>query len=273
MEISSFTHTGMVRKNNEDSFLIIPPWSGIAIDKEVCLFAVADGMGGQNAGEVASAIVVEAAGNWVRSKDSINVCEEEIEELFSLVNQEVWDYSQKHAETKGMGTTLTLVLMNQTKAIVGHVGDTRLYLLRDSSFDQLTKDHSLVAEQVKIGKITQEAARTHPARHILSRVVGGRQFIKPDVFELEVQSGDRFLICSDGIYGMVEEVVIEEIVKNNPLKVASKKLVQEANQCGGKDNSTVILVDIEKFPQEFPGKLSLGRIKKIISHWGETGIK
>ena len=238
----------------------------------MCLFAVADGMGGQNAGEVASSIAVTTARKCFAQLNSAKVTEANLEEMFTVINQAVWDYSQSHKETSGMGTTFTTAILSGSRAIIGHVGDSRIYRYRNGILDQLSRDHSLVQEQVRIGKLTREQARTHPTRHILSRVVGGRQFIKPDIFEVELQVGDLFLLCSDGIYGMIEDSEIEKNLKSEPFKDISKKLISSANNAGGKDNSTAIVFRVNSLPISFPGKFSFNRLKKMVSYWGGVGF-
>lgn len=271
MEISSKTHSGLVRKNNEDACLIIPPWDNISIEGKICMFIVADGMGGQNAGEVASAIAIDSARKWLISNQSEELSEKFVEDMVVCANQDVWEYAQKHSEATGMGTTFTALLISDSKAFIGHIGDSRAYRIRDNKLEQISRDHSLVAEQVRMGKLTPEAARKHPTRHILSRVIGGRQFIQPDAFEIEVKNNDKFFLCSDGIYGMIEDHEIEKIINENGVKTASIKLVEAANNNGGKDNSTCIIVQTDAFPIAFPSKYSLSRIKETLSHWGEVG--
>ena len=272
MKISCYTHSGLVRKNNEDSCLVVPPWSELAIDGGICLFLVTDGMGGQNAGEVASAIAVKSSKSWLLNHLEDELTEEFVEDMVMNVNQEVWKYSQEHSEATGMGTTYTAVLISKSKAIVGHVGDSRLYRVRNEKLEQLSKDHSLVAEQVRMGKLTPEQARVHPTRNILSRVVGGRQFIKPDVFPIDLAENDTIFICSDGIYGMIEDCLIEEILIKHDVAIAAKELVDAANGAGGKDNSTSIVLNIGMLPISFPGKLSFQRLKETFAHWGKVGF-
>lgn len=271
MQISSFTHTGMVRRNNEDCCLVIPPWSGLAIRKEACLLAVADGMGGQNAGEVASGMAIKSAAEWFTSNVIDNISVQLLEDMFSFINASVWGYAQEHSETSGMGTTLTLMLIRGEKAMVGHIGDSRLYRLRNNQFEQLTSDHSLVAEQVRMGKLTVEAARIHPGRHILSRVLGGRQFVVPDIFEIDLQVNDLFMLCSDGISGMLENRQIEKVLVENKVSCVSRVLVDAANRAGGKDNSTVVTFVVNSLPVTFPGFFSFERLAKILASYGNAG--
>lgn len=262
MHLSSFTHIGMVRHNNEDSCLVIPPWSGIAIDKGACFFAVADGMGGQNAGEIASGISMKEAAAWFSSVPVIKFENQTIEDMIGQVNASVWAYSQQHPEASGMGNTLTAMLIRGSQAIIGHIGDTRLYRLRRNDLRQLTYDHTLVAEQVRMGKISPEAARVHPTRHILSRAIGSRQFVVPDIFATELQPGDVYLICSDGISGMLNDEQIKSILVENGSSSATK-LVDAANKAGGKDNSTAIVFEISQLPVAFPSRFSLNRIWQV----------
>lgn len=272
MKISSFTHKGMVRKNNEDSCLVIPPWSGLSISKGGCLFAVADGMGGQNAGEVASGIAVNAIKKWFRQSDLKNLSEDMVEELLSFANQNIWEYSQKHPETSGMGTTLTLVVVEGQKAIIGHIGDSRLYRFRKGALTQLTNDHSLVAEQVRMGKLSEQQARVHPTRHILSRVLGVRQFIRPDVFPTNLEIGDVFLLCSDGVSGMIDDEQIKEILLKKDTEELARSIVDSANSHGGKDNCTAVAFAIDHLPVSLPGKFSISRIRDMIVNWRNSGM-
>jgi protein phosphatase len=252
----------MVRRNNEDACLVIPPWSRPAIERQACLFAVADGMGGQNAGEVASAIAMKTATDWFSTNagNSLNV--QMLEEMFAQTNSAVWGYSQEHPETSGMGNTLTMMIAWGNNALVGHIGDSRLYRLRGDSLTQLTNDHSLVAEQVRLGKLTPEQARVHPTRHILSRVMGSRQFVTPDIFETDIQVNDVFMMCSDGITGMIEDTRIKEILTGNQPENAAVKLVEAANKAGGKDNSTAVVLAFDQLPLAFPACYSFERLLK-----------
>ena len=265
MKVFYKTDKGIVRTNNEDSLLVIPPWEKIAISKDACLFIVADGMGGHNAGEVASSLAMAYSQKWFAEFDSSkDISVEHVKDLITNANEEVWEYSQKHPETVGMGTTFTSILFKGNKAIVGHIGDSRLYRFRNGQLTQLTNDHSLVGEQVKNGNLTPEQARVHPARNILSRVLGARQFITPDIFEIEVTVSDRFLLCSDGVYSMLPEDGIKKILLENPIENWAQNLIEEANKAGGKDNSTIIALEITEFPLKIPGKFSLSRIISVI---------
>lgn len=261
----------MVRPNNEDSCLVVPPWSDLSLKKGACLFAVADGMGGQNAGEVASGLAVQAAKEWLENNSVKNLSINMVEELFSQVNQTIWDYSQKHSEASGMGTTMSLMLIEGSKAVVGHIGDSRIYRLRNGKLEQLTNDHTLVAEQLRMGKLTPEQARVHPTRHILSRVIGGRQFVVPDIFFTDLQKNDIFLICSDGVTGMIMDEEIKHQLSGLDASILANMVVKAANAGGGKDNCTAITLKIEELPVVSPGRFSFARFRNVISHWGDAG--
>ena len=264
LRLSSYTHLGMVRRNNEDSCLVIPPWSSLAIERQACLFAVADGMGGQNAGEVAAALAMKSIIEWFSAKAHEPLSILLVEEMFAQINAAVWSHSQANPDTSGMGNTLTLMLVKEDRALIAHIGDTRLYRLRDGELAQLTNDHSLVAEQVRMGKLTPEQARVHPTRHILSRVIGGRQFVVPDIFETDLRVNDVYFICSDGVSGMIEDREIKDILLHNLPDVAAEKLVEAANRAGGKDNSTAVTFSFDQLPIVFPARYSLQRLSSLL---------
>ena len=263
MEISSNTDKGVVRKNNEDSLLVIPPWSNASISKKACLFLVADGMGGQNAGEVASHIAVNYTREWFNQNSLTEITTKLVDDLINSANEKVWEYSQKHPETSGMGTTFTTIIIKGNKAVIGHIGDSRIYRLNNNKLTQLTNDHSIVGEQVRLGKLTPNQARVHPARSILSKVLGARQFIKADVFEIEIAANDEFIMCTDGIYGMLDCEKIEEIIKTTETEKLANKLIEAANNAGGSDNSTVIAFKLSSIPIKIPSLFSFSRILKL----------
>ncbi len=264
MKISSKTDKGVVRSNNEDSLLTIPPWNSLAISKKACLFLVADGMGGQKAGEIASKIAVEFTASWFKKSDLDEITTDLVEDLINSANEQVWEYSRAHPETNGMGTTFSSLLIKGNKAIIGHIGDSRIYRLRNNELVQLTNDHSIVGEQLRLGKITPEEARVHPARGILSKVLGARQFIKADIFETEIQLNDEFVLCTDGVYSMIDGEKINLLIKCNSPETLASKLVDASNEAGGNDNSTVIAFKLDEMPITFPSMFSISRILKSL---------
>lgn len=225
-------------------------------------------MGGHAGGCIASALAVNAARDWLTMEKIQGLQLEVVEEMLSAVNQAVWDYSRENPDLTGMGTTFTGMLVKDSVALVGHIGDTRLYRFRKNELKQLSADHTLVAEQVKMGKLTPQEAREHSARHILSRVVGVRQFISIDTMRLELVPGDLYMICSDGVYGMIGDDKIKEILSMGNLDAAARAIIQASNEAGGEDNSTVVLVKFNEVPVIFPGKFSWTRLKSAF--WGKV---
>jgi protein phosphatase len=220
--------TGRKRRRNEDSYVVAPP-----------LFAVADGMGGAQAGEVASKLAAAA----LEETDSGALSGPE--RLISLIreaNRRVYERASSDPTTSGMGTTMTVALVEPDGVTIGHVGDSRAYLYRDGRLEQLTDDHSLVNELVKSGKLSREEAELHPQRSVITRAVGTDPDVDVDAFVVDAQEGDVFVLCSDGLTDMVADDEIEETVDRHhgDLDRLTKSLVSAANRGGGEDNITVI---------------------------------
>jgi len=230
---SAHTDTGRRRRRNEDAFLCEPP-----------LFAVADGMGGAQAGEVASRLAAES----LREQElgDLSALEQAVE-LIREANRRVYTYSSENASARGMGTTMTVALVEGSIVTIGHVGDSRAYLLRDDQLTQLTQDHSLVAELVRSGRLSPKEAESHPRRSVITRALGTDSDVEVDVFSLRGQDGDLFLLCSDGLTSMVsdEEIASLLVVARGDLGDAGKKLIAAANLAGGEDNITVVLFELE----------------------------
>jgi PPM family protein phosphatase len=222
------SHPGRRRRRNEDSFVVAPP-----------LFAVADGMGGARAGDIASRL----AAATVREEQSDRVG---VEELIREANRRVFERARDDASASGMGTTMTIALVEGDQVTIGHVGDSRAYRLRENALEQLTEDHSLVAELVRSGKLSPEEAETHPQRSMITRVLGTDPDVDADTFTVEAQPGDLFLLCSDGLTTMVEESHIVDVVNRHrgDLERAAKQLISDANRSGGEDNVTVVFFEI-----------------------------
>ncbi len=225
------THQGVVRKNNEDS--LFPDSSGEA-DGHVVLM-VADGMGGHVAGEVASRLAVNAAAsNDLDPADRV-----------AAGNRAIREEVARDPGLEGMGTTMTLVeLRPEGTARFGHVGDSRAYLYREADMRQLTADHTVAAEYVAAGQISAEEAATHPQRHMLTRTLGLTRFVNVDELELDLVSGDRLLVCSDGLTEMVSDVLIQDVLGSGTPDDTVWKLIDMANEAGGSDNISVIVIDV-----------------------------
>ena len=228
IEQTGRTDVGRQRTANEDSLFVRPP-----------MFAVADGMGGAKAGEVASALAVEAVEN---APDSAEPTEEQLAAIVRSANRRIYDLAVADETRRGMGTTLTLVKVHDDEVTIAHVGDSRAYRMRDGTLEQLTRDHSLVAELERSGQITAEAAEHHPQRSIITRALGPEPDVEVDTYTLTGREDDLFLICSDGLTSMISDDEVTSILRPaGSLDEAAQELVLAANQSGGKDNITVIL--------------------------------
>ena len=223
------TDTGRKRRRNEDAFVCEPP-----------LFAVADGMGGAQAGEVASGLAAAA----LRESGANGGGEQRVVQLIQEANRRVHDRAISDATASGMGTTITAALVGPDGRVAfGHVGDSRAYLLRNGRLDQLTDDHSLVAELVRRGELSPQEAEVHPQRSVITRALGTDPDVDVDTFSVDAHPGDIFLICSDGLSSYVDGEEIERLISHNrfDLETATKALIQAANRGGGDDNITAVL--------------------------------
>jgi PPM family protein phosphatase len=227
------SHRGRRRRHNEDAYVVQPP-----------LFAVADGMGGAKAGEVASALAADAVQESGNDGDS---GEARVAALIEEANRRVFRRASEDREASGMGTTMTVALVEGDEVAIGHVGDSRAYLIRDGRLEQLTDDHSLVAELVRSGKLTPEEAETHPQRSVITRALGTEADVDVDTFSVQSAPGDLFLLCSDGLTSMVDDETILDAVERNraDLEEAAKALINAANRGGGGDNITVVFFEVD----------------------------
>jgi serine/threonine protein phosphatase PrpC len=230
------SHRGRRRRHNEDAYVVQPP-----------LFAVADGMGGAKAGEVASALAADAVQEIGNDGES---GEARVASLIEEANRRVFRRASEDREASGMGTTMTVALVEGDEVAIGHVGDSRAYLIRDGRLEQLTDDHSLVAELVRSGKLTPEEAETHPQRSVITRALGTEADVDVDTFSVQAAPGDLFLLCSDGLTSMVDDETILDAVEQNraDLREAAKALVSAANRGGGEDNITVVFFEVDGGP-------------------------
>jgi protein phosphatase len=232
VQVFEKTDTGRQRRANEDNFFVAEP-----------LFVVADGMGGARAGEVASQIAAEA---FRDPRDPALTPEQQLELVAQEANRRIYDLALRDAERRGMGTTLTATLVDDDAVSVGHVGDSRAYRLRAGELTQLTQDHSLVAELERSGQLTPEAAENHPQRSIITRALGPERTVEVDTHTFPARSGDVYVLCSDGLTGMISDTELGTLLRAAPsLESAAEALVRAANQSGGKDNITVVLFRLE----------------------------
>ena len=257
VEIGQSTHKGKVRTHNEDSLMSLVLSSGEGGLKEtfIGIYAVADGLGGYEGGEIASSLTLRMlAENIVSSpflprlKSETNTLSQEsalqvLTEGVKAANNEV--YAQGQAKDNGMGTTLAAVMIIDTTAYIANVGDSRVYLLGRGQFRQITSDHSLVASLVTAGEITPEEIYTHPRRNIITRYVGMQQDIEVDLFTEELKSGVSVILCSDGLWEMVRDNIIRDVMLNTDnVQTACRQLVEIANRNGGADNISVIAIKV-----------------------------
>jgi PPM family protein phosphatase len=229
---AAVTDRGRKRRRNEDSFVCDPP-----------LFAVADGMGGAQAGEIASRLAAATIRDDAVSEPSP---EHHVKALVHEANRRVFERSSADESASGMGTTMTVALVNDGEVTIGHVGDSRAYLIRRGRLEQVTDDHSLVAELVRSGKLSPEDAESHPQRSVITRVLGTEPDVDVDTFTVATEPGDLFMLCSDGLTSMVDDETILEIAERTraDLNAAAKALVQAANRGGGEDNVTIVFFEI-----------------------------
>lgn len=229
----SRTEIGNVREHNEDSLTVLPP-----------LFAVADGMGGHEAGEVASEITI----NTLNDLAPQSVDAEALARAVVAANLNVIKAPSQGVGREGMGTTLTAAILEKERLVIAQVGDSRAYLLHNGSLQQLTRDHSLMADMIEAGQLTEAEARVHPNRSVITRAIGSDPHMQPDLYELNVETGDRLLLCSDGICGMIEDHEIASIMRQAPsAQSCADQLVEAALAAGGFDNATAVVVDVEGF--------------------------
>jgi PPM family protein phosphatase len=253
LEIASCTDPGMVRSHNEDS---------IASDPVNGLVVLADGMGGYNAGEVASGMATTVITTEIQQlltkvqpfqidqETKTPMAGRMIREQVLKANTSIYQAAQSQPQYAGMGTTLVVCLFYDNKMTVGHLGDSRLYLLRDGKFSQVTRDHSLLQEQIDSGMLTQEQAKYSLNKNLVTRALGIEAVVPPDISEYRIEAEDIYVLCSDGLTDMVDAEAVREIVatKRSDLAEAAAELIDVANQNGGRDNVSVVLVRV---PEDF----------------------
>ncbi len=233
----------MVRSGNEDSFFA-------EADAHRGVFIVADGMGGHAAGEVASEMAVQIVARALLPLESVTQADAENRTAQSLrdANRAIYDRMLTENDKQGMGTTASVLVLSDGHYLIGQIGDSRVYMLRDGALIQITKDHSYVQEQVDAGLLTPEQARYHPYSNVITRCVGASETVEPDIYSDEVRPGDVFLVASDGLTGMVDDRRLQQILlaRSGPGRIVDA-LIAEANGRGGLDNITAIVVQIVSF--------------------------
>ena len=232
------THPGMIRKNNQDNFL------NYRKDDFVVL-AVADGLGGHNAGEVASKRCVDLLLQFLKEKNKKEIfTSENIFELIAQMNQDIFSASQSNKNLSGMGTTLSLCVADNSRAMIYQLGDSRVYSLNGKGIHQVTKDHSLVQYMLDSGQITASQAVNHPQKNVITRALGTDESAEADLYEITLKDKDKLLLCSDGLSNTVSNEEIYRTVCENDQETAAQKLIDLANAHGGSDNITVVLFEV-----------------------------
>ena len=224
----SRTDIGLVRRMNQDALIV---GNG--------LMGVADGMGGHQGGETASSGTRDGMLRILAEREP---SEETLREAIEQVNRELWEQQREDESLSGMGTTLTVLWAAGDNMLIGHVGDSRAYLLRDGEMRQMTQDHSMVADMVRRGILSEEQAATHPMRNYITRAVGTEPTIRSDILSVQRQAGDRWLVCSDGLHGLVEKQRLQELMAMEDPEEAADEMIREALDQGGRDNISLVLV-------------------------------
>ena len=251
MKLQSFgiSDIGKKRAKNEDSFLI---------NNELKLYVVADGMGGHSGGEYASKYAVSTIEEVIQSMNTdpeatvisgVNSEEtdfgDRLRYAIDVASQKIFDAALYDPDLKGMGTTVVSLLIENGKACIGNVGDSRVYLIRDDKIKQITEDHSLVSEQMKAGVISKGDAKKHKLKNIIPRSVGYQEEVETDLFYEDLKSKDIYVMCSDGLTNLVDDETIKSTVKTNPIDKACQILIEMANDKGGDDNITIVICEVD----------------------------
>ncbi|MBQ9211798.1 MAG: Stp1/IreP family PP2C-type Ser/Thr phosphatase [Clostridia bacterium] len=227
VRVTTRTDVGLVRQSNQDAVIL---GQG--------LIGVADGMGGHKGGETASAGAREGLLRILEGKEPAKAT---LEDAVKEVNLALWNQQKEDESLSGMGTTLSVIWPAKDRMIIAHVGDSRVYLWREGKLRQVTRDHSMVADMVRKGLLTEEQAAVHPMRNYITRAVGTEPTIQVDTLELERQQGDRWLVCSDGLHGLVEKAKLESLMAEEDMEEAADQMVREALEKGGRDNISLAL--------------------------------
>ncbi len=237
MRVVGMTDVGLVRETNQDYIY----YSEEPVGPFPNLMILADGMGGHKAGDLASRYSVECLLNYIRHAQPAPLIRM-VDEGVKYVNKKLIEKAAEDEAYNGMGTTMVIAFIEDNQLYVGNIGDSRLYLL-DKLINQVTEDHSFVATLVRAGEITWEEARNHPKKNIITRALGAAENVKMDFFEVDLEKGDRIVMCSDGLSNMVEDTVIYDIVRHAYMGDVAKELIEEAKKNGGTDNISVIVID------------------------------
>lgn len=236
--VGIISDTGNVRKNNQD-------YTGYVEDDRKSLYIIADGMGGHNAGEVASKIAVETMLEFINSLDYFDELEKTLNDAISICNRRIFDVSNSDEALSGMGTTITACLIVKDKCVVANVGDSRCYVLQNNELIQVTKDHSLVQQLVDNGTITEAEAYSHPNKNIITRALGTNENVDVDTFSIDINKTKKILLCTDGLSNVVKPTEMLDMINKYDNQKACEELVELSKAKGGRDNISVIVIEGE----------------------------
>ena len=231
LQVFGMTDVGMKRKNNQDTFLI---------DETLGLFIVADGMGGHLGGEVASKLAAETTQQYCREHKQLSP-RERLEKAINAASEKIYNEGQTHEELKDMGTTIVALMAHENHAYIAQVGDSRVYLFSQGALWQVTEDHTVVQEEIRAGLISPDEVENHEFQHVITRSVGYQKDVSVDVYRRKLQPNDTFLLCSDGLSGLVKNKDILKELESNSLETGVRNLIGLANSNGGTDNITVVV--------------------------------
>lgn len=243
ISFSQRTDVGLIRSENQDSCGKFPPDSNDLYSPQGVLFIIADGMGGHRGGQQASQMAINSIQKIYFENSEMEIIPRLLH-AFRETNLKIYQFAQDNTEFMGMGTTCTCLALKDSRAYIAHVGDSRAYRIHGSLIEQLTRDHSQVAELQRQGILTEKEARLHPQRNLLNRALGARVDVEVDTLELSIQAGDHFLLCSDGLT-RVEDEILKKVVLDGAPEKAAQRLIELANESGGEDNVTVQVIRIQ----------------------------
>lgn len=249
LEIGILTDKGLCRSVNQDNIGVFQ-----SPDGQDCIAVVADGMGGHQAGDIASRTAIETIQQNYSSVLDKHTPDQALLHVLDLANRMIFTQAQDNPKYHGMGTTLVMLALHASEAYFAYTGDSRLYLIRKNEIQQLTRDHTLVAEMLQQGLIDAEQAKNHPEKHIITHAVGTAKnvFVELSDMPLSIKIGDCFLLCSDGLYDLVDDIEMQDISMKHPAQQACQELVRLANERGGHDNISVIIIRIMKVAEANP---------------------
>ncbi len=241
MKVFAKSDIGRKRSMNQDSFSVFEDE-----ESKLNLYILADGMGGYKGGEIASRVAVTAIEKYIKEKFNSNMKKHQIlkiiEDAIEFANNAIYEESEVDEELQDMGTTVEVCLILDNKVYIGHIGDSRIYRIRGNTIERITTDHSYVEKLVRDGEITREEAYTHPKKNLLIKALGTEKKAEPDLLNIDIKQDDILLICSDGLTNMIRENQILKIIKENE-ELAENNLIEKANEAGGLDNITVIIIN------------------------------